>query len=171
MRFEKQNQEQRIKTLYRLHRYINKHLYDNQLHSIRISSESYEEGEIPEYLWGIDANGEFIIGNTLDKSGQPYYGVFNAHQGITILCATIMEVAKMKTQAEQVLFLGMIMLHEMNHQYCYEKGIDDLSHGERWCKIAEDHGLHCEYENNRQMDEYLNTLGVYVLRGFQMNVR
>lgn len=65
-----------------------------------------------------------------------------------------------KTQRDKLALLIMYVLHEMAHQYCYEKGIDDAGHNEAWQKVANEHGLFVNYKNDERTEEGLSVEGM-----------
>ncbi len=150
MRYEQLTYSEKINTLKRLHRYINKHLFDNSLKTIALDIEN------------------------LSKEAE-LYGMFSVKdypepqsEKISISYEFEEDIKKFKTQKEQALFLGMIVLHEVIHQYCYENGINDKDHSGKWTEIAENHGLTSIYENGKQVRECLNMLGMIAMQNFRI---
>ncbi len=75
-----------------------------------------------------------------------------------------------KTQREKLALLIAYVLHEMAHQFCYEKGINDSNHNEAWQKVATEHGLSVKYENGERIEEYLSTEGMVLATAFWKEV-
>ena len=149
MRFEKLGYRDRQNNLQKMHKRLNKSFFNNELNRIVIDFESLDE-EGTEKCFGI------FLGK------HPFSGFE------TILFSYELEdyITELKTQREQILVLGTVMLHEMIHQYCYENGIDDTDHGGRWSEVAEKHGLHSVYKNGERIEEWGLPVLQFVLANF-----
>lgn len=149
MRYEQLDYAGKMKTLKRLHRHINKHFFNNALHSIPLDIENISKEE--------DLYGRFSV-----REYAPF-------EKISISYELEEDLMKLKTQKEQVLFLGSVILHEAIHQYCYENGIEDKNHAGQWTEEAEKHGLKSIYEDGEQKEEALTLAGYIGLYTFRIN--
>lgn len=150
MRYEQLTHAGKIKTLNRMHRFINKHFFNNSLRVIPLDIENLSKEE--------DLNGRFSVRNL---PGFP-------PEKISISYELEEDIGKLKTQKEQVLLLGTILLHEATHQYCYEKGIEDKNHAGQWEETAKEHGLISIYEDGTPIEEHLTLAGYITMISFRI---
>ena len=150
MRFELLSYSGKMEVLKRMHRHINKHFFNNSLRDIPLDIENISKEEA--------LNGRFRACNT---PGFP-------PEKISISIEFVEDIAQLKTQKEQVLLLGRVLLHEAIHQYCYENGIEDKNHAGHWTKEAERHGLTSIYENGEPVEEHLNLAGYIGFQAFRI---
>lgn len=150
MRFELLSYAGKMETLKRMHRHINKHFFNNSLRDIPLDIENISKEE--------DLNGRFRV---CDIPGFP-------PEKISISIEFEEDIAQLKTQKEQVLLLGSVLLHEAIHQYCYENGIEDKNHAGQWTEEAERHGLTSIYENGEPVEEHLTLAGYIGLQAFRI---
>lgn len=147
MRFEQMPHAAKIKTMHRLHRFINKEFFDNKLQEIYLTIENLNKNN--DDVWAGFSRNAYLF-NPETKT---------AYQSMKIAFAWEFEeyLAEQKTQKMQALIMGHIMLHEMIHQYCYESGLDDSNHGGDWEQAAEEHLLHSIYRDGQCVEEKLST--------------
>ena len=148
MRFEVLTYSEKIKVLKRLHGYINKNLFDNSLKEILLDIENLSKEE--------DLYGSFSFGSDL------------LPEKISISHELIDNVKRLKTQREQVLLLGAVVLHEAIHQYCFENGLDDEDHAGQWRETAEKHGLISIYESGKLIKETITRPTCFLLQMFRI---
>lgn len=132
MRFENLLFPNNIRVLKRLHKRLNKELFDGQLNdTIKIDICNLHNGL---FKTSEKAVAGFCVPNEIIQESILFDNQF------------IDDIAAYPTQKLQAIALTHMMLHEMIHQYCYETGIDDHHHGEAWQQAAEEHGLHIKNE-------------------------
>ena len=141
MRFERLSFDDKINNLRRLHKHLNKHLFDNCLNEIAIDIEN------------LDARAMF----------------HEADDHISICSTYISDVISSLTIKDQILSLATVMLHEMIHQYCYEHDIDtfaDSESGHNAAFIAEawKHGL---IVNEDLSEEHLELRAIIEISSFR----
>ena len=144
MRFEQLPHLSQIKTLERLHKYINQNLFENKLSKIDMDIVNIHTKD----AFGMFSTND-IVGNRIAIS----------YEMIDVL-------SQLKYQKEQALCLGAVILHEMIHQYCYENNIDDSNHGGMWYETAKEHGLISIYENGELVREELTISDDFALSLF-----
>lgn len=161
MRFEKLDFPEQIKFLKRLHKRINKRLFNGELGKVFIDIENINK----YYEDGYEAAACFR------KTSDKYPELFP--KAILISHEYERDIESLPTQKEQILQLFGLLLHEMIHQYCYENGIDDGNHNEAWQKAAEEHGLISKYEDGKPSEtiETLTSKGELVLAITLENMR
>lgn len=145
MRFEKMDYKQQKKSLYRLHKHINRDFFDNGLKPIEITVENINKGDRPDNFACFSRNAVLVDRKTM-----------TAYEGekISFSWELVDYMAEQKTQKMQALIAGGIMLHEMVHQYCYENGIDDTNHGGGWEEAAREHNLISIYQDGEQVEDH-----------------
>lgn len=140
MRFEKLSHFEKLAFLTRLHKRLNKNLFNNELHSV------------------------FVDIQNLDSC----YGMYCRNpERILFSHEMIEQVKQCRTQKDQIYIITLILLHEMIHQYCTLKGIEDKDHPIQWQEEAEKHGLHSIYKAGELQEEYLTyraEITIYGLR-------
>jgi len=151
MRYEQLTHAGKMKTLKRMHRFINKHFFNNSLRVIPLDIENISKEEDLSGLFGV-----------CDIPGFPY------PEKISISHELEKDIEKMKTQKEQVLLLGTILLHEAIHQYCYENGIEDENHAGQWKETAKEHGLISIYEDGTLIEEHLTITAYITMQSFRI---
>lgn len=139
MRFENLEFREQICFLRRLHKQLNKDLFDGQLKQISIDIENLnghrtKEKAFAEYLT------ETVPGIIPRK-------ISFDHDFIDY-------ISQLKTQKEQGRLITQVLLHEMIHQYCAENGINDENHSDAWQQAAAEHGLHSIYKNGEFQEEW-----------------
>lgn len=144
MRFEQMTFEEQIKSLTRLHKRINKDFFDNKLKTIHIDIASIKTEEHPDGIAKFTRNAVLFD----QKTKSAYLGECICFAWELVDC-----MAELKTQKEQALVAGGVMLHEMVHQYCFENGIDDTNHGGRWEETAREHNLISIYRDGKQIED------------------
>ena len=158
MRFEKMDFAEQIKTLTRLHGYLNREIFKKALPTdivIDICNINKQEGR--DFAACFRRN--YII-----------YDAEGAHTTTAILFGLEFmddDIPRMKTQAEQAFVLGETMLHEMIHQYCYENNIDDTNHGGKWQETAEKFQLTSIYKDGECISEKPTDIGKFVISRFR----
>lgn len=145
MRFEDLPYPENRKNLERLHRRLNKVIYNGTLSDrIIYDIENLE-----------NAYGCYFTARLGDKEKK---GISFSHEMENLLKAA-------KSAQEQVYLAANVMLHEMAHQYCDESGIDDIDHGKKWREVAREHGFNIT-DTPEDMGE-LNTCGMFAVRNFR----
>lgn len=150
MRYEQLTHAGKMKTLKRMHRFINKHFFNNSLRVIPLDIENLSKEE--------DLHGRFSV---CDLPGFP-------PEKISISYELEEDIEKVKTQKGQVLFLGTVLLHETIHQYLYENGIEDKNHAGQWEEAAKEHGLISIYEDGTPIEEHLTLAGYITMLSFRV---
>ncbi len=134
MRFEMLDYQQRIKFLQRLHKCLNKELFNNVLLPLVIDVRNLNHAEshiTAMYCTADEYQPERIL---FDDS----FFIFD-EDGLRSL----------KTQGQQAEIIVKTMLHEMIHQYCEETGIPqnkEIDHSKEWQQAAKEHGLYSVYD-------------------------
>lgn len=123
MRYEDMNATEQKTFLQRLHRRLNRELFNCELRNIKISSH---------IILSSECLARYIHGN--EKIGEEERMEFASNWIDPIMKGT-------PTQKEQMVFITTVLLHEMVHQYCALKGIDDSNHNENFKKAAKEHGI------------------------------
>lgn len=136
MRFEKLDFFQQINVLKRMHRLLNKHKFDGKLSEVSID------------ICNIEKTGDYYA---MYIRACPKFGRFK--NGIAFSYSFEEDIEKEKTIRDQVYMIGLIMLHEMIHQYCHENGIDDSGHNQNFMDAAKEHGLHSIYKDGNFVEE------------------
>ena len=141
MRFEKLTFDDKINNLKRLHKHLNKHLFNNCLDEIAIDIEN------------LDARGMFC----------------EADDHISICSTYISDMISSLSIKDQILSLATVMLHEMIHQYCYEHDIDtfdgsESGHNEKYLEAAWKHGL---IVNEDLSEEHLELRAIIEISNFK----
>lgn len=139
MRFESMEFNNKISFLHRIHRMLNREIFNNELKDVLIDIRNLNK----------DPNKERCVA---------MYCKAESYQPERILFDYRFEdnyIASSRTQKEQAVLITQIMLHEMIHQYCAQKGIDDTAHSEAWQQKAEEHGLHSTYKDGNNAEEWL----------------
>ena len=142
MRFETLDWEKQCKVLNKLHTLLNRNVFGGELNEIPVSIENLNNGlyQTP------DCYGVFFNNDPATKSER------------IILSLEFMDrIIRCRTQKEQRYCLVMVLLHEMIHQYCYEKGIDDRNHNNAWINEAKDHWLVSDYKDGEIISEELDS--------------
>lgn len=162
MRFENLLFPDNIRVLQRLHKRLNKELFDGQLNTIKIDICNIHNGyyKVSEKAAAVFcAPKEIIQPNEIIQERILFDNQF------------IDDIAAYPTQNLQTLELTHMMLHEMIHQYCYETGIDDHHHGEAWQQAAEEHGLHIKNEEasgDYSYNEFLKPVPLFIAMKFRI---
>lgn len=135
MRYETMELHQKKAFLQRLHRRLNRDLFNGELKRIKITTYVYTHDNCLAF-------------HRKEYCGEPPEIVFNMPEFEKLMrdCAT---------QHEQGFCIVGVLLHEMIHQYCDERGINDRGHNDNFQKAAEEHGLHSEYRDGERVDEWL----------------
>lgn len=84
------------------------------------------------------------------------------HENILISHTLEEDLTLAENEKIQIEFLAQVLLHEMVHQYCYEKNIDDRDHNKNYVKVAKGFGL----EINNDGDEILSEKVKFLLSIF-----
>lgn len=155
MRFENLEWGKRIRFLQRLHKKLNKELFNGCLNDILIDIQNLNKFD----EWD-DCYAQYRTGNKEFLEFFPPRILFSLE--------FLDRLELFKTQKEQVMFLSQIMLHEMIHQYCHENGIVDDNHSEAWQEEAAKHGLHSVYCNGELCEEWLEPKPIFVILNFQI---
>lgn len=160
MRFERKNHEERIKTLYRLHKHINCYIFNNKLKEIKIDICNKSTNEFEKWGNFNPYEGKEINFETMEIKEMPQ---------ISITPELVDDLEELKTQREQVILLGSVMLHEMIHQYMYENNIDDCGgHGGKWEETAAKFGLISIYDGETHKTERLSEQAIFAICLFEM---
>ncbi len=147
MRFEQLDHFGQMRNLKRLHRYINECFFENSLNEAQMDIENLPEGVLAMF---------YIRHVPRDE------------ETISLSYEFMEELSSFKTQKEQTLHLGGVILHEMIHQYCYENGIDDKDHAGQWSEVAEKHGLISRYEDGEPGKENVPAITTLILSWFRI---
>lgn len=151
MRYEMMCSDDKVMTLRRLYKRLNKYVYGKCLPFPLIRLGTYDPPEGQE--------------NTLAFFG-PEYGIVFVDKVLTD--GRIQSL----TTTEQWFFITRIMLHEMAHQYCYVNNIKDYNHGKEWQEVAIAHGLDIFlYGDNPDIDdryEFLSPMGMLPLVNYRL---
>lgn len=137
MRFERMDYTQRRKALKRLHRRLNKRLFGNLLSEKIILCVGNVGGNLAGRFNPLDG---FI-------DGMQCPIIELSHEFVDE------DLSKCRTQKQQIYLLTMVLLHEMIHQYCFENGIDDTGHNDRFIEEAKKHGLISSIGNGIYQEE------------------
>lgn len=139
MRYKDLSFNKKIAFLKRLHAKLNKELFAGELPAVGIDicNNHYTGPSFAMYA----SSSQGLVG--------PKIMFFYEHEDY---------VEKRKTQKEQAYVLTALMLHEMVHQYCHIKGIDDTGHGQSYMTAAQEHGLHSVYKDEEIIEEWLEFL-------------
>ena len=141
MRFEKLKHIDKLAFLTRLHKRLNKNLFNNELHQVSVDIVNLEN----------------------------CYGMYCRNPERIIFSLEMMEQVKQcRTQQDQIYIITLILLHEMIHQYCALKGIEDKDHPIQWQEEAEKHGLHSIYKAGELQEEYLTLGAVITISGLRI---
>lgn len=151
MRYEKMTFHQKIGVMQKLHKDLNKGLFESKLSHVQLSIENLRSNDTAAMFLNPEEN----LNNFKIENGQL---VRNETSRIIFNYDFEEYMTKFRTIREQKYFLMMVLLHEMIHQYCYENNIDDTSHNENFQKEAEAHYLHSKYENGEFIEEYIKSL-------------
>lgn len=149
MRYEQLNHIERISFFTRLYKRLNKRLFNNELQPVLIDIRNINKDNTSCY-------GMYCKGDTLQEE--------------RILFSYELEDAleKCNTQREQAYIITLVLLHEMIHQYCAAKGIDDKNHSLQWQQAAEKHGLHSIYREGELQEEGLTLLAQITIANLQI---
>ena len=162
MRFEEKGSMEQIRTLKRLHKYLNREIFQNALsEDIVIDICNINKGERDEDFAACFRR-EHIAPDMKTRAITLKEAVLFGNEFIYD------DIARMKTQKAQAFVLGAVMLHEMIHQYCYENGLDDTNHGGQWLETAERFQLLSAYEDGELLSEELTEQGEYIVSSFRM---
>lgn len=159
MRFEQKAFIDQIKTLKRLHHYLNRVIFKNAL-----------QADIPIDICNINKEAESNFAACF-RCNHIFCDEKGAHFGVAILFGRELiydDIATMKTQKAQIFALGATMLHEMIHQYCYENNLDDTNHGGQWKETAEKFHLISNYEEGEPISEYVTQTGAFIISCFRL---
>ena len=142
MRFEHLEYENRQAMFQRLHKLLNKALFSGKLRRVSIDVENV---------------------NMVDDLEQGVDGVFRRPiEGSCAQKAAILfsrefadSLALEKTETDQIERLSLVLLHQMIHQYCWERRIVDDDHNDIWQDVAFTHGLDSIYIDGIKIEEDL----------------
>ena len=134
MRFENLGYHREQAFFQRLHRKLNKELFDGKLSDLEIDIRN--------------------INGYRDEDAFACYH----HHSILFSHEFFEYVVKQETQKKQAECIVQVLVHEMIHQYCHENGIDDSNHSEEWQRAAEEHGLHSVYHDGVMVEERGKTI-------------
>ncbi len=159
MRFEQKSFIQKIKTLEKFHNVINEVLFHSELQPIPLDIKNLNKCEASD-VWG-----------AFEAHAYHFDVKKNTHinEVISISHEFVDYLSSLKTQKLQILDLSQVILHEMVHQYCYEKGIEDKNHGAQWQKVAQEHELISIYENGNPKEETLTIVARSLLYYYLRN--
>ena len=123
---------------------LNKHLFNNELQRVAIDIRNLNNGN--ESCYGM-------------------YCTADMFQPERILFSYEMEdrVEQCYTQREQAYIITLVLLHEMIHQYCALKDINDKDHSLQWQQEADKHGLHSVYIDGKLQEEDLSLLAQLII--------
>lgn len=144
MRFENLSEDQRYRFLQRLHKKLNKEVFNGDLEEIIVDVRD------------ITKNRDIKLFACYSRDPQQYYQRY----GIFFSFEFVDRIKLLKTQKEQALYIVQTLLHEMIHQYCHENGIDDTDHSDEWQRVAAEHQLHSIYHNGEMVEEWLDGLSI-----------
>lgn len=145
MRFEDFVREDQLRILDKLHRRLNRKLFNGELSQIDIRIEHTED------TW---AN---------------YRRELGGDQWIVVSEELIdLVLANRERQLDQVYVLSLVLLHEMIHQYCYEQGLEDEDHEGDWLREALAHGLRYREGHFDPDTESLSPLAFMAINNFYM---
>lgn len=137
MRFENLSYDNKIKFLQRMHRKLNKYLFNGELSEVFIDisniNKNYDENEKAFAIY--HSRGYFQARDLYDKSV------------ILLSLEALEKIEKYKTQDKQKEFIAYLIGHEMIHQYCDENGIDDWNHSKEWQIEAHKRGILDTYDD------------------------
>lgn len=160
MRFENMRYLDQQKILAQFHRKLNRDFFNNELNTIPISIENINKSNNQsDYAYAMFLQSEYLFD---PKTKKIYCG-----EKICFDHIFVDFIASQKYKKNQVFYISYIMLHEMIHQYCFEKGIDDSNHGNGWAKAAADHHFISNYENGKIIEDHPDTTAELIFSGYR----
>ena len=147
MRFEQMTFSQQVKALERLYKFLNKEAFNNYLKMPKMDIEnlSKEDDVYGAYRRPTEYKAMLENGELIDVYPER----------IAISLELEEDAAKAKTQKDQAVMLGEVILHEMVHQFCYAAGIDDTNHNENFAFWAGKFGICFICEGCEELEEYM----------------